>query len=81
MVSDKVGWSRARAAAGAQRRLIGMARPMVVLLLALALVGVGAMTREEARAAKQLRKAERLQNRARARDSLVRDSAHLGKII
>ena len=63
------------------RRLIGMARPMVVLLLALALVGVGAMTREEARAAKQLRKAARLQNRARARDSLVRDSAHLGKLI
>ena len=58
-----------------------MARPMVVLLLALALVGVGAMTREEARAAKQLRKAGRLQNRARARDSLVRDSTHLGKII
>ena len=74
-------WYWSRAAAGAQRRLIGMARPMVVLLLALALVGVGAMTREEARAAKQLRKAERLQNRARARDSLVRDSAHLGKII
>ena len=58
-----------------------MARPMVVLLLALALVGVGAMTREEKKAKKQLRKAENLQNRARARDSLVRDSAHLGKII
>ena len=39
---------------------------MMILLLALALVGVGAMTREEARAAKQLRKAARLQNRARA---------------
>ena len=63
------------------RRLIGMARPMVVLLLALALVGVGAITREEKKAKKQLRKAENLQNRARARDSLVRDSAHLGKII
>ena len=63
------------------RRLTGMARPMVVLLLALALVGVGAITREEKKAKKQLRKAENLQNRARARDSLVRDSAHLGKII
>ena len=52
-----------------------------VLLLALALVGVGAITREEKKAKKQLRKAENLQNRARARDSLVRDSAHLGKII
>ena len=38
-------------------------------------------TREEKKAKKQLRKAENLQNRARARDSLVRDSAHLGKII
>ena len=54
---------------------------MMILLLALALVGVGAMTREEKKAKKQLRKAENLQNRARARDSLVRDSAHLGKII
>jgi len=30
---------------------------MMILLLALALVGVGAMTRAEAKAAKQLRKA------------------------
>ena len=60
---------------------LGMARPMMILLLALALVGVGAITREEKKAKKQLRKAENLQNRARARDSLVRDSAHLGKII
>ena len=56
-----------------------MMAPRAALLLAL--VGVGAMTRAEAKAERQLRKAKKLQKKARARDSLVRDSAHLGKII
>jgi len=47
---------------------------MMILLLALALVGVGAMTRAEAKAERQLRRAKKLQKKARARDSLVRDS-------
>ena len=41
-------------------------------MLALALVGVGAMTRAEAKAAKQLRKAEKLQKKARARNPRAR---------
>ena len=44
---------------------LGMARPMMILLLALALVGVGAKTRAEAKAERQLRKAKKLQKKAR----------------
>ena len=43
-----------------------MARPMMILLLALALVGVGARTGAEAKAERQLRKAKKLQKKARA---------------
>ena len=44
-----------------------MARPMMILLLALALVGVDARTRAEVKAERQLRKAKKLQKKARAR--------------